>query len=108
MMTTDQPFQTISGSPFMQLARKLLASLFLIAVVMVPVVIVALEARPGGLWVAGYVTGIVTVPLIAIGALRAISLLADSLDIEVFVAVVIFGIFVLTVSAASAAWALFG
>ena len=108
MLTAGQSFQDISGSRAMHLARKLAALLFLATIVMAPIFIVALKGRPGGIWVAGYVTGIVTVPLIAIGALRAISRLADAMDIEAFVGFVVFALFVLAVSAASALWALFG
>lgn len=82
---------------------KLLAILFLAAIAVVPVAIVALWDRVGAVWVAGYVTGIITVPLVGITALRATSIVFR--EARAVIAFVIFGCSVIFVSLAAAIYA---
>jgi len=87
--------------------RRVLALVFLMAVALVPVAVVVLGSSRGGIWVAGYVTGIITVPLVAMGALRAIYVLFESTEFEVIVGFVIFGVLVVLTSVAAALWSFF-
>lgn len=82
---------------------KLIAVLFLAAIALIPVAIVALWDRAGAVWVAGYVTGIITVPLVGIAALRATSVLFE--ETRAIIAFVVFGSSVIVVSLAAAAYA---
>lgn len=56
---------------------------------------------------AGYVTGMITAPMIAVGALRAISLLNDQFDLDIPIGFVVFGILVTLISVAAALWSFF-
>ena len=87
--------------------RKVVALLFLVAIALVPVAVVVLGSSRGGIWVAGYVTGIITVPLIAMGALRAIYTLLESNELRVFISFVVFGVLVILTSVAAALWSFF-
>jgi hypothetical protein len=82
---------------------KLIAILFLAAIALIPVAIVALWDRLGAIWVAGYVTGIITVPLVGIAALRAMSVVFE--ETRAVIAFVIFGCSVIVISLAAAAYA---
>ena len=85
--------------------RKLAALLFLIAVALIPFFIVVLYSRQGGIWVAGYVTGIITVPFVGFGVIRAINTLNDE---EAFIRTVVFGLIVILISLIVAFWSFFG
>jgi hypothetical protein len=87
--------------------RKVVALLFLVAIALVPVAVVVLGSGRGGIWVAGYVTGIITVPLIAMGALRAIYTLLESNELRVFISFVVFGVLVILTSVTAALWSFF-
>jgi hypothetical protein len=89
-------------------ARRFGALLFLATVILAPVAIVLFEPGRGGIWVAGYVTGMITVPLVAIGAIRAIYALFERTALDVFVAFVVFGSLVTLVSIAAILWAFLG
>ncbi len=81
--------------------RKLMALLFLMAIASVPFLIVVLFSRQGGIWVLGYVTGIITVPVVGIAAIRAMNTLSDE---KALIGTAIFGFFVILISFASAFW----
>lgn len=85
------------------MSGKLIAILFLTAIALIPVAIVALWDRVGAVWVAGYVTGIITVPLVGIAALRAMSAVFE--ETRAVIALVVFGCSVIFVSLAAAAYA---
>ena len=85
--------------------QKTAALVFLVAVALIPFLIVGLYSRQGGIWVAGYVTGIITVPFVGFGAIRAIDTLNDE---EAFIGTVLFGIVVILISLIVALWSLFG
>lgn len=85
--------------------RKLGALLFLMAVALAPVLIVALFPKQGGIWIGGYVTGIVTLPFVAFGAIGAFSLLNDE---GALIGTAVFGLIVIAISVAVALWSLFG
>ena len=85
--------------------RRLAALVFLIAVALVPFLIVAMYPSQGGIWVAGYVTGIITVPFVAFGAIRAMITLNDE---GAFVGTVVYGLIVIVISLTVALWSLFG
>jgi len=78
------------------MSGKLMAILFLAAIALTPIGIIALWHRTGAIWVTGYVFGIITVPLIGIGAMRAINALFD--DTEAFLYFVAFGVTAIAVS----------
>jgi hypothetical protein len=86
--------------------RKLEALLLLAAIALTPVVIVFLEPRRGGIWVAGYVAGVIITPFIAIGALRAILELTG--DLDGVIGFVAYGSLTILISVATALWALLG
>ena len=85
--------------------QKLTALLFLIAVVLVPFFIVVFYSRQGGVWVAGYVTGIVTVPFVGFGVIRAINTLSNE---KAFIGTVVFGLITILISLIVAFWSIFG
>jgi hypothetical protein len=91
----------------MRALGKLGALLFLAAIALTPVVIVVLGSRLGGIFVAGYVTGVITVPMVAFGAIRAIYALIESTEIEGLVGVLVYGFLVILISVAAAFWAIF-
>jgi len=80
------------------------ALLFLFAIALIPFLIVVMYSRVGGIWVLGYVTGIITVPLIGIAAIRAINTLSDE---GAFIGSVVFGFAVILISLATAFWSFF-
>ena len=80
---------------------KSIAIAFLATVALVPVAIVVYWHHLGAAWIAGYVVGMITVPLVGIGALRAASELFE--DDKAFVAFVIFGFTAVAISLAAAA-----
>lgn len=81
--------------------RKMMALLFLMAIASVPFLIVVLFSRQGGIWVLGYVTGIITVPVVGIAAIRAMNTLSDE---KALIGTAVFGFFVILISLASAFW----
>jgi len=87
------------------LFQKLAALLFLVAVALVPFLIVALYSRQGGIWVLGYVSGIITVPLVGFGVIRAIISLNEE---RALIGTVVFGFIVIVISLIMALWSLFG
>ncbi|HUE62980.1 MAG TPA: hypothetical protein VMO78_01280, partial [Rhizomicrobium sp.] len=68
-----------------------------------PVAIVLLWPRAGRVWVAGYLVGIVTVPVVAFAALRAVNAICG--EEHLLTAFVSFGAIVVMVSIASAIYA---
>jgi heme/copper-type cytochrome/quinol oxidase subunit 4 len=84
--------------------QKMLALLFLIAIALVPFLIVATYSREGGIWVLGYVTGILTVPVVGIAAVRAMNTLSDE---RAFIGTVVFGFCVILISLATGLWSFF-
>lgn len=86
-------------------ARKLVALLFLVTIALVPFFIVTSSSRFGGIWVAGYVTGILTAPFVAFGVIGAINTLDDR---EPFIGIVAFCLILIVISLAVALWSLFG
>ena len=87
--------------------RNIIALLFLVAIASTPLVIVVLGSRAGGFFVAGYLTGIVATPMVAIGGVRAITELLASTEREGLVGVLVFGVLVTFISLAAAFWAIF-
>jgi len=83
--------------------RKMVALLFLIAIALVPFVIVVMYSREGGVWVLGYVTGIITVPVVGIAAIQAMNTLSNE---RAFIGTVVFGFIVILISFASGLWSL--
>jgi len=83
--------------------RKAVALLFLVAIALVPFLIVATYSREGGIWVLGYVTGIVTVPVVGIAAVHAMNTLSDE---RAFIGTVVFGFIVILISVAAGFFAL--
>ena len=81
--------------------RKMFSLLFLIAIALVPFLIVVMYSREGGIWVLGYVTGIVTVLVVGIAAVRAMNTLSDE---RAFIGTVVFSFFVILISLATALW----
>ena len=63
----------LATHPVLAVLIKTGAALFLAAVALTPVAIVLLWPRAGGIWVAGYVVGIATVPIVAFAVLRAVN-----------------------------------
>lgn len=82
---------------------KSIAVVFLAAITLVPVAIVTFWQRLGAIWVTGYVVGIVTVPLVGIGALRATSAMFE--ETNAFIAFVVFGCSAIAISLAAALYA---
>jgi hypothetical protein len=91
----------------MRVLWKLGALLFLVAIALTPVVIVTLGSRLGGIFVAGYVTGVITVPVVGFGALRAIYELIESTKIEGLLGVLAYGFLVILISASAAFWSIY-
>jgi hypothetical protein len=87
--------------------QKLGAILFLIAIALIPVAIVVWGSARGGIFVAGYVIGVITAPIIAIGVIRAVTVLADSTWMDALIGFLIFAVVVLVVSVAAALWSFF-
>ena len=85
--------------------KKIPALVFLMAIILVPIGIVTIAEAGGGYWVAGYVTGIVTVPLIAVGALRAVYQIIENTDLDPLIAFVGYSALVVAVSIGCAIWA---
>jgi hypothetical protein len=83
---------------------KLLSTMFLVTIALVPIAIVAAWDRMGAIWVAGYAVGIVTGPVVGIGALRALSAVFD--ETKALVAAIVFGCSVIVISLAAATYAL--
>ena len=81
---------------------KFLALAYLTIVVLIPLAIVVSWHQAGAIWVTGYIAGIVTVPLIGIGALRAMSELFE--DSKAFVAFIVFGSIAIVISFAAAGY----
>jgi hypothetical protein len=77
--------------------RKLLAGLFLLVILLTPVAIVLYAHRAGGIWVAGFVGGMLLAPLTGIGALRATAELLPQAN-HAFVALIAFGLLASLVS----------
>ena len=83
---------------------KAVALLFLVAVALIPFLIVVIYSREGGIWVLGYVTGIVTVPIVGIAAIRAMNTLDDE---SAFIGTVVFGFLVVLISLVTGFWSVF-
>jgi hypothetical protein len=83
--------------------RKTIAILFLIAIAVIPFVIVVFAPRQGGYFVSGYITAMITVPLVAIGVMRAIYALTGSAEAEIF-GVFVCGLCLTAISIAAVAW----
>jgi len=79
------------------------AALFLAAIALTPVAIVLVWPRAGGVWVAGYVVGIATVPVVAFAVLRSVNAVFG--EERLMVAFVSFGAIVVMGSIASAIYA---
>ncbi len=101
-MDTKKPYG-FSRSSIM--ARRAGAILYLVLVAAIPVMIVTLTST-GGIWVAGFVTGMVTVPFVALGAMRAVAELANLGDIDIFKGCLAYGVLVTVISVAAALWSL--
>jgi len=99
---TQSELPQLSGWQAAVVVRMLASLLFLAAVALTPVVIVLLEPRLGGIWVAGYVAGMIVTPLIAVVALRSILELTG--DLNGFVGFVVYGVLVVLISLTAAAW----
>jgi hypothetical protein len=84
--------------------RKFGALFFLVAIALTPVSIVMVADGHGGIFVTGYVAGVVTAPLVAIGATRAVYLLAEATELEGLVGVIVYGLVVVLISVAAAVW----
>jgi len=84
--------------------QKLGAILFLLAIALIPVAIVVWGSGRGGIFVAGYVIGVITAPMVAIGVIRAVSVLAGSTWMEALIGFLIFAVVVLVISVAAALW----
>jgi hypothetical protein len=84
--------------------QKLGAILFLIAIALIPIAIVVWGSGRGGIFVTGYVIGVITAPIVAIGMIRAVSVLADSTWMNALIGFLIFAVIVLVVSVAAAVW----
>lgn len=84
--------------------RKMAALLFLIAIALIPFLIVATYSREGGIWVLGYVTGILTVPVVGIAAIRAMNFLSSE---NALLGSVLFGSVVIVISLATGLWSVF-
>ena len=78
---------------------RLSAACFLAAIVLTPVCIVLIWHNGGTVWVAGYLVGIATVPLVAFAALRAVNSLFG--EERLLVAFVLFSALVVAASIAS-------
>lgn len=106
---TENSYAAITPAPMHEklvgALRKTGAFAFLLAVALTPLAIVMLQPHHGSIWVAGYLAGIATVPVIAVVALRAILELAGSHDVNVFVGFVVYGALVVAISAGAALWA---
>ena len=87
------------------LFQKLAALLFLVAVALIPFLIVVLYSRQGGIWVLGYVSGIITVPLVGFGVIRAINSLNEE---RALIGTVAFGFLVILISLLMALWSFIG
>ena len=81
-----------------------MALLFLIAIALVPFFIVATYSREGGIWVLGYVTGIMTIPIVGIAAIRAMNTLSNE---RALIGTVVFGFVVILISLATGLWSVF-
>jgi hypothetical protein len=86
--------------------QKLGAIFFLVAVAVIPVAIVFLGSGRGGIFVAGYVIGVITAPIIAIGVVRAFAILAGSTWTDILIGFLVFSVVVLVISVAAAFWSL--
>ena len=84
--------------------RKLAAALFLAAIVLTPIAIVLLWPKAGTIWVAGYIVGIATVPVVAFGALGAVNSIFG--EERLLLAFVLFSLLVVAASIASVLYGL--
>jgi hypothetical protein len=101
----DKRYRTAAMLSLTRVFQKLAALLFLIAVVLVAFFIVVFYSRQGGVWVAGYVTGIITVPFVGFGVIRAINALSNE---KAFIGTVVFGLIAILISLIVAFWSIFG
>jgi hypothetical protein len=79
------------------------AALFLAAIALTPVAIVLRWPRAGGIWVAGYVVGIATVPIVAFAVLRAVNAIFG--EERLLAAFIAYSAILVIVSIASAVYA---
>ena len=89
--------------PIIAILTRIVAALFLAAIALTPVAIVLFWPQAGGVWVAGYLVGIVTVPVVAFAALRAVNTIVG--EERLLPAFVVFGAIVVMISIASAIYA---
>jgi ABC-type proline/glycine betaine transport system permease subunit len=89
--------------PVLALLIRTGAALFLAAIALTPVAIVLLWPRAGGIWVAGYVVGIATVPIVAFAVLRAVNAIFG--EERLLAAFIAYGAILVIVSIASAIYA---
>jgi L-cystine uptake protein TcyP (sodium:dicarboxylate symporter family) len=94
-----------SSKKLIAFVHKTVALLFLIVIALIPFAIVVFAPRQGGLFVSGYVTGMITVPLVAIGVMRAFYTLTGSAEAEIF-GVFVFGLCLTAISIAAVIWSL--
>jgi hypothetical protein len=93
----------LTPHPAMAVLIRTGAALFLAAIALTPVAIVLLWPRAGGIWVAGYVVGIATVPIVAFAVLRAVNAIFG--EERVLVAFMAYSAILVAVSIASAIYA---
>jgi hypothetical protein len=95
---------SLKPSPLVTGLRKLAAALFLAAIVLTPIAIVLLWPKTGTIWVAGYIVGIATVPVVAFGALGAVNFIFG--EERLLLAFVLFSLLVVAASIASVLYGL--
>lgn len=101
---TNPHMSQFKGREITMTLQKFGALFFLVAIALTPVAIVIVAAGRGGIFVMGYVTGVLTAPLVAVGAMRATYILAESTELEGLVGVFIYGLIVVLISLAAAFW----
>jgi hypothetical protein len=90
------------------LRRKWRGILFSIIIAAIPILIVVLSPpRTGGIFVAGYLIGAITAPIVAILALKAADDLFESGWRDSLLGTVIYVFAIILVSAAAVAWSLY-
>ena len=95
---------SLKPNPLATCLRKLAAVLFLAAIVLTPIAIVLFWPKAGTIWVAGYIVGIATVPVVAFGALGAVNSIFG--EERLLLAFVLFSLLVVAASIASVLYGL--
>jgi len=101
---TDTNAFSLKPNPLVTGLRKLAAVLFLAAIVLTPIAIVLFWPKAGTIWVAGYIVGIATVPVVAFGALGAVNSIFG--EERLLLAFVLFSLLVVAASIASVLYGL--